>query len=205
MLQQGQQIGDFVMEGLVNMKRNKRIIDNRKGMILGVTSLFIILLSTFVSAFAVGVPGDVSLYPGQTLDATFDIMNNGGEITVRGVISEGAEIVSFTKGDTFNVPGVSIFGVPVRYRIPADAPLGKVYTVKVMFSTISAGEGDGSVSFAGDVARSFNVIVGQAPAVVSSQPQPQEEKTEVGANVWLWVLGVIIIVIIIWFVLKKKK
>ena len=180
----------------------KRALQERIFLIT-ISMICVVFISGFVSAFALGIPPDFSMYPGQTLDSGFDIMNTyGGDITVQGRILEGSEIASFSKGSKFNVAGGSVIPAYVRYKMPSDANIGKVYTVKVIFSTVSAGEGSGSVSFGEDVARSFNIRVGEKPIGFIEEKSP--EKGKVGA-VFGWIIAAIIILLIIWLILRKKK
>ena len=189
---------------MINMRR---IINLKERISFAILSVLVILLSSFVSAFSVGV-ADLNLYPGQSYDIAYDVMNivGEGELVVEGSFLKGSEIVSFTAGNEFTIPVGSVVSVPVRYRIPADAAVGTVYNVKVLFKSVSPGTGTGSVSFSQDVERNIKINVVPKPAEEPSiNTTTEAEKETAGANVWLWVLGIIIIVIIIWFALKKKK
>ncbi len=168
-----------------------------------------IFLVSSASALAVGVSGDLSLYPGQTFDIAYDVMNTigGQSLVVDGQFLEGSEIVSFAAGSRFNVPAGSVVPVPVRYRIPADAVIGTVYDVRVMFKTVSGGEGTGSVSFVEDAAASLKVRVVEpsAASAVSSESLASTERTSLFSSAWFWVLAIIIIAIVLWLVFRKKR
>ena len=174
-----------------------------------VVILLLIFLSSFISALTVVVPDNLNLYPGQTYDTAFVVMNTipgSGKVVLEAQFSEGSEIVSFTKGNRFEVLGESTLPTFVRFKIPVNAAVGTVYLVRVSYRTVSEGVGSGSVSFAEDVDKSFNVRIIEKPAEeVLAQPQREEAKTSVGAQVWIWILVVIIIIIIAWMILRKKR
>jgi len=172
----------------------------------------IVFLNSFVSAFAVGTSGDLSLYPGQTLDIAYDIMNTIGgssNIILEGKFLEGSEIASFSAGNRFSVSEGSVVPAPIRYRIPANAPIGTVYNVKVIFKTVSEGEGSGSVSFVEDSVATLKVtVVEQSAASVQPGEEPKSiaaERASVFSSVWFWILIIIVIIIILWLVTKAKK
>ena len=171
--------------------------------------LSIILVSSFVNAFAVGVSGDVNMYPGQVLDTGFDIMNTigGGDLVVEGQFLEGGNIASFTQGSRFNVPAKSVVAVPARYKIPGNAAVGTAYTIKVIFKTVSEGTGSGSISFAEDVVGTLKINIVGKPAGISEE-KPAEippERASVFSSAWFWIIIIIVIIIILWLVLKMKK
>jgi|SRR3989344_1328615 len=168
-----------------------------------IVCLSFVVLGGFVGAFAVGVSGDVSLYPGQTLDAGYDVFNTlgGGDIVVVGQFLEGSNVVSFTQGSRFNLPAGSVVSVPVQYKVPANAAVGTVYPIKVIFKTVSEGAGGGSVSFAEDVTRTLNLIVVERP-----QSAPQIPVKSANINIWWWILAVaVVVILVVWWVLRKKK
>ncbi len=172
-----------------------------------VGTIFLILFSSFISALTVAVPGDLSLYPGQVYDTGFDIMNTiggSGDLVLEAQFSEGSEIVSFTQGNRFEVPGGSSVPAFVRFRIPANAALGTIYPIKVVFKTVSEGKGSGSVSFVEDVVTTFKVTIVEQ-STISVQPTAEAEKVSVFSNVWFWIIVIIIIVIILWLIFKVKK
>ena len=81
---------------------------NRRVVSMGVFSIVVLsLFSFFVSAYAVGAPGDLTLYPGQVFDSGFDIMNTiggDGDVSVSVEVSAGKEILSLSNGNRFDVP-----------------------------------------------------------------------------------------------------
>ncbi len=122
---------------------------------------FIILSSYFISAFAVGA-SNLQLYPGQTYDTAIDLMNTiggSGDITVEGEFSEGSQIASFIDNNTIELPAGSVTPINVRYKIPANAAVGTVYSINVFFKTVSEGSGDGTIGFVQDAARSYKITV----------------------------------------------
>lgn len=173
--------------------------------------LYIVLFNTIlVTAFAVGVSGNLNMYPGQTLDIGYDIMNTvggNGDITVEGMFLEGEDIVSFTSGNKFNVASGAVVPVPVRYEIPADASVGSVYNVRVMFKTISDGKGSGTISFAQDVVETVKInVVERSKVDVENVTIPDTgQKKGVGTSIFLWILIILIIIIVIYFIIKRRK
>ena len=146
------------------------------------------------------------MYPGQSLDAFYDLMNTvggSGDIVVEGQFVEGAEIASFSNGNRFELPAGSIVPVSVRYKIPEDAPIGKVYNVKVFFKTVSIGTAGGSVGMVQDAEKSIVVNVIQKP--VEPETQPIKETSTASNAVWWWILGIVVVIIIVWMIIRARK
>ena len=170
-----------------------------------IVAIAIITLNSFVSAFAVGVSGGLNLYPGQELDAFYSLMNTVGgstDISVEGQIGEGSEIVSFSGGNKFDVPAGGVVSVPIKYHIPNDALIGKIYIVSVSFKTLSAGQGSGSVGFIQDAHNSLTVTVIEKP-VEQNITSPAEEN-KLGANIWLGILVILVVAVVLWWIIRKK-
>jgi len=70
---------------------------------------FLVMLSAFASAFAIGNPSAVNLYLGEaSKETSFSILNKGegaGDVVVEVIIEEGGEYLQLNGDSRYSVPG----------------------------------------------------------------------------------------------------
>jgi len=182
---------------------------NLKFFIVGIMA--VIMFSSFVSAFGVGFQNTrLSLNPGQTIDSAFSLQNHKdgeGDLIIEVILEEGGEYLTFTEGTQFNVPTKTSVPAPVRISVPVDAKIGEVYTLKVLFRSVSGGveevDGEGtSIGLLLSQRRNIEIEVVPEEIVEPELPAPEE-----GLGTIWWVLGivvVIIVIVVIYFLVKGK-
>ncbi len=173
-----------------------------KNIILTIIGIF--LLCNLASAVSIGGIGKtVDAYRGESREVFVTLQNtaeDSEDITMKGIILDGAEIVSFTRNiNKIKIPAGEIIKVPFKLNIPSDATLGTAYPIKLRFETISGGEGDGMISFVINLEKSFKAVVVETPEDYEP-PKPISTLTIV-----LLILSIIVIAIIIWLVLRNRK
>jgi len=169
------------------------------------TGIFSIIISSFVSALAVGgIENEVLMYPGQILQRGLSIQNllaGDGAVSLEGKIEKGIGTASFSGSNKVSIPAGDYADIYLTLEVPANAVMGTKYLVKVVFYPTSVEEkGAGSVQYAIAVGKEFNIVVVEKPANV-----PAVEAKKTGISIWIWVLAIIVIIVIVWWILKKKK
>lgn len=180
----------------------KKIFNKRKENLFIIVGLMIIMLSVFVSAFAVSFPGKINIYPGGSIDKSFSIQNTMEpleDITVRVTVEGGGDYVSILEGSDYEVASGETIPVKVRISVPANAKVGDIYTAKVLFETAtSEGTGGGMVQFTTGHRKSFDI------EVVS---EPGQETPSTLSTTWI-IVGIIVIllvIIVVWLIKKNQN
>ena len=193
---------------LVHKMEFKKISKKEKGLsFLVVGILMVVGLSTFVSAFALGFANKISLYPGESTDTSFSLQNviePTADLVLGVVVEEGSEYVSFTEGTQFNVPEGESVRAKVRVSVPETASVGDIYTVTVVFGTVSSESiGDeGTIQFTTFHRKSFEIEVMAEPALEIEEPAAGEG---LGAGMWILIIVIIVVVIVVIVLVVKKK
>ena len=102
---------------------------NRK---IGMTTIILIILSiSFISAFGVSSSywkgNPLLIAPGDTKTISLRLQNmveDGEDITVRAILTDGFEIASTEEKDYLVRAGTKDTEVPIKISIPSDMPLG---------------------------------------------------------------------------------
>lgn len=156
-----------------------------------------IMLISLVSAFGVSSPywdgNPLTMARGETKTINLNLQNmvGSGDVTVKAVLVEGADITSLPK-DTYVVKeGTSDTMVPLEISIPKDANPGEITPIKVEFKTVQ--DSSKGITMGTGMTVAFNVIAGEAVA-----------ETNTSMIVGL-ILAIIILALIIWMILKKRK
>ncbi len=170
-----------------------------------ISAIFLLVLSgSFTFALSAGgIPGEVEVYAGETVERVILIQNllaGSTDLTLQGEFEQGSEIVSFSQGRTIEVRANSVVSVPVRIRIPNNVVVGAEYPVLVIFRTISGVEGEGNVQFSTNIGKEFRVIVVEKPTI----EEKPSERGKAGA-VFGWIIAIVIVILIVWLILRKKK
>ena len=167
------------------------------------TIILIILSISFISAFGVSTSywkgNPLLIAPGDTKTISLRLQNmveDGEDITVRAILTDGFEIASTEEKDYLVRAGTKDTEVPIKISIPLDTPLGTEYRVTVSFKTITPG-GTGGVVLGIAIDTSLDVLVAEVGV----------EKAERGnLN---FIIGMVTLIAIIIFILisafKKKK
>ncbi|NCO11082.1 hypothetical protein CO038_03785 [Candidatus Pacearchaeota archaeon CG_4_9_14_0_2_um_filter_39_13] len=164
----------------------------------------LVVLAAGVIADGFGVTSEyyserpLEIRAGESIDTFFVIQDNGGsDLTIEAILLEGSEVASLSE-NIYEVSTSATGQVNVRVSVPQGTPVGTEYNVKVLFESVSEGEGGESVNFQTNIESSFPVIVVEG---TSEQLGSGE-----GSNFWIWVLAaVIVLIIIIFAVLKARK
>ncbi|MHA1667484.1 MAG: hypothetical protein ACTSUR_02405 [Candidatus Heimdallarchaeaceae archaeon] len=167
----------------------------------------VILLSSYVYAFAVSTPywkdNPLIISPGETKDFKLTLLNTAGSenISVKGVISEGSEIAEITDTETtYIVPAGGRTEVNMRVTIPSDANMGGSYNVKVTFTTITEGKA-GTFGLGSSIEQGFDVIVSEKKKVESAGV-PEVPAT---TSMVYWILALIVVIVVVAFLIIRKK
>ncbi|MFQ5531688.1 MAG: hypothetical protein ACE5ES_03680, partial [Candidatus Nanoarchaeia archaeon] len=170
--------------------------------IVGLFLIFVMLFVVSVSAIGVGFSQDVEVTLGESIDRSLSLQNlpaGNGDLLFKGTIEEGGEVVSFTKGDEFEVADGKIVQAPIRIKALEGAVVGQTYNVKILFKTspVSAeGSGD-TVQFNTGARISFGV------EVVEKTEEPSAGFST--GTILVWILGILIVILIIWIILRNRK
>lgn len=183
---------------MINKNNVKKIRIN----LLVVTSLMVVLLISFVSAFSVAFDSSkLQLSLGEEFESTFSLQNYGNseDITVELTVEEGGDYISLSEGLQYDIKSESSAGVPVKFTVPETANIGDSFPVTILFKVISGAVGSeggaGTVGFVINRRRTIEIEV---------VPKPGEEAPKSNL-IWYILTGIIIVVIIIWFIVKKRK
>lgn len=171
-------------------------------LVVGLT--FLVFMTSFVFAVGVAQPywegNPLRISPGGSEDVELTLQNMVGDedVVLRAELVDGAGIATLPSKVDYDVKfGTSDTKVPVTVKIPGEAELGKEYTVKLSFKTVTPGE-QGGVSLGLGYEVNFDVLVVE-----------ETEMSESSGIQWiLWVIGIIVLVLIMWVVLRalsKKK
>jgi len=169
-----------------------------------IVALSIVLaLAGAVSAFGVSSPywtgenpNPLNTYAGAVVVVPLNLQNKAGateDVTAQVEIVAGSEIASLQKSQ-YLVAASSDVNVPLTITIPADAPLGTIYLVKVSTKTVTPGAA-GGVSMGVGATTSFNVIVGEKPA--ESAPNQY--------TAYLSLAIILVLALIIYLLVKRKR
>lgn len=188
-------------DSMIKMKTNKYTY------LIGISLVFILLLSSYVMAFGVGSayhkdhPLELSI--GETKEIIFNLQNPVGEDTmVKPSITKGSEILELIDPSDISVPVGASIDVKVKVSIPLNAKIGDIYPVEISFTTITESE-SGSFGFGSSVGRNFDVIViPTAEEIAKLAKEVSETKT---FSLLIVIAIVILIIIIISIILKKIK
>lgn len=184
------------------MKREKRKLHD------GMLVLFIVGVMMFgvgtTSAFGIsssfweGHP--LSLAPGEsyTVELTLQNMVGTGDVPVQAALGSGDEVATMpTKVYTVKA-GTKDTIVPVEIMIPEDAEIGEQYKVKILFSTVSTGEG-GGVQLGTAMETRFDVDV-----VSYSGLSPIDETSTTQLVIAIIVI-VLVGALIAWLIIRRKR
>ncbi len=182
------------------MKTNKTYIET------GILIVFIILLTSYVSAFGIGCayyrehPLEIS--PGETKDIIFNLQNMPGpeDITARGSITKGSEILELIDSGDIFIPVRGSIDVKARVSIPVDAKIGDIYPIEITFTAVTESE-TGTFGFGSSVGRGFDVIV---VPTAEERARLAEQKPITSWIIYLIIGIAILIILVIWFIKKRK-
>jgi len=190
------------------------MITNKYCQRIGILTLFIILLSSYVSAFGVGSAYHkeypLKISPGETKEVIFNLQNPvGTDITARPSLTKGSEIMQLTDSKDIAVPVGSSIDVKAMVSIPSDTKIGDIYPVEITFTTVTRSE-SGAFALGSSVGRDFNVIIVPTP---KEEKKLEEEKAKLteqkpGVSGTTYIIGALILIAIILailFITKKKK
>ncbi len=174
-------------------------------------TLLLATLITLAPAYAFGVSAPywnanpLQIEPGQTKEFVLTLQNmaDSETIVVKAEWVNNAGIAQFTgPTTTFSVPsGIKDILVPIQVTVPANAPIGTVYQLDVMFTT--GGTGEGTVVMGTGVEKLIPVeVVSAAPA----ETVTPTAKTAGMSNTTMYiVLAIIVIIVFAIFFMKRKK
>lgn len=185
---------------------------NKKKRVIEIFSFLVLLMTIgFISAeFAIGAPNALVLLPGASQNTAVSIQNvldGATDVVINAKISQGAEYATLTGNtDLIEVAAGAIVEVPITVIVPEDAKLEDIYTISILFESVSGGtSGDeGMIEFSYNVEKSFEVFVGERTSVTG---EGEEVAPEGIGMVWI-ILGIIlvlVVIIVIVFLVKNKK
>lgn len=177
-----------------------------------ISALFITFCSMLSLAAAAGVASpywnsagnENPLYiaPGESQNFALTLQNMVGneDLQFKATITKGAEVLSITDAsDQYFVPaGSNNVPVNLRAQIPAIAPIGTVYNVRMDFLSSPVSE-SGQFQFGSGYAMTFDIIVREKP-VVQNAPLTEGSKT-----MYYVIASIIILILIIVVILIKRK
>ena len=177
-----------------------------KKLVFGIGILSVILLLSYVSAFAVsstywsGNPLKIS--PGESTEITITLQNMAGSenITVRVSISEGSEIAEIINlSDKYSIPLGEMKSIPIKITIPEDAKIGNSYNVKLSVTTIEAAA-PGAFAFGSSIEQNIPVQI-----ISNEKPTTVEKKETPTPWIVYLLVGIIILIIIILLLRRRRK
>jgi|SRR3989338_336837 len=182
----------------------------KRGELVLVSFILVIMLIGIVSAFGVGQPCDnfkcygivdssdnlpaLEMTKGEVKTVNVNLQNMVGNesVTVKAEIKEGLSIASINQ-DTYLVPAqTSNIQAPLVIRISSSAVVGDTTKIVVEFKTVTSGAG-GMVAIGTGMTISFDVVIIE-----------KVEQASAYDNVWLWVVLIAVIAVIIALATKKK-
>jgi len=170
------------------------------------TSLMLAMLSVSVAAVGIATPywkeNPLVMQPGELKDFTLNLQNMVGDkdITLRGELVDSGGVAEITDSNTDYLlrSQTADTYVHVRVRVPNDAKVGEIYTLKFSFTTVTQGE-SGGVALGLSIDKSFDVIVGEA--VVEEETQP----AGFGSDTYAITLVVLAILLLLWWWITQGK
>ncbi len=175
--------------------------------ITGISIVFIILLSTYVSAFAVSSAywdeNPLKLTQGETIDFHILLQNIGGtkDINVRADIVTGSEILELIdQSEEYTIPAGGKTKVNLRATVPADVKIEDTFPIEITFTTITE-TGTGVFGFGSAIGHKFDVVV----APTAEQRAKLEKQEQIIQWAIYLIIGIVILAVIIFFIVKKKK
>ena len=171
----------------------------KRGSMLVSAFLFIIVLTSLVSAFGVAseyYPGHpLVLAKGETKIVNLNLQNMVGDqdINIRGYIVQGSELASMSQTDYLVMAQSADTMVPITITIPKDAQAGQTTKIIVGFATMNTGN-SGMVSLDTAVETSFEVNVSAETA-----------KVPLALYLTLGIIALLILVIVVLLGRKKTR
>ena len=171
----------------------------------------VILLSSSVFAFAIsskyysGKP--LYVQPGQSVD-TFLILQNVGKteaLEIRTEIKSGSEFIKLKDADgRYTIPGGTKLTVDYTASVPADANIGDLLPIYIIFTTVTSGEG-GTLGIGSAIGQRFDIAVGQESDFIEPPILAELPESKVSFTLYWIIAAVILLIIIIIIVARKKK
>lgn len=165
--------------------------------------MLLILGISFVSAFSVSSPymanKELNVFPDSKItDLEFVLQNGGGateDVNVRVLVLEGSEIINITNEDNIYTvtPGAKV-PVNLRITLPEDVKIGKIYNIRLEFSTVSLGP-SGEFGFGTGQEQNFKVVI-------IKEVVPGEEVSGILLYV---ILGILVVLVAVVLILIKRK
>lgn len=165
--------------------------------------MLLILGISFVSAFSVSSPymanKELNVFPDSKItDLEFVLQNGGGateDVNVRVLVLEGSEIINITNEDNIYTvtPGAKV-PVNLRITLPEDVKIGKIYNIRLEFSTVSLGP-SGEFGFGTGQEQNFKVVI-------IKEVVPGEEVSGILLYV---ILGILVVLVVVVLILIKRK
>lgn len=165
--------------------------------------MFCSFASAISASMAYGSDNPLTIYPGETKDASFALQTPSDEqITVETLLEDDGGIASVVDKE-HTLSSASSVAAGVRLTIPESASIGQEYLVKIRFKEINPEGGEG-----GMVGLTASSTLVNLPVKVIERPVEEEEEEGEGMSTGMIVFIVILIVIVIaviYFVMKKKS
>lgn len=170
--------------------------------------LSVVLFVSYVSAFGIGSayhkdrPLELSI--GETKEIRFNLQNGPGpdDITAKPSIGKGSEVMELVDTGNVFVPVGGSVDVLAKVSVPNNAKIGDVYSVEIVFNTVSDGSESGTFGLGSSVGKSFDVVV--VPTIEERASLVEQKLTR------FWVaslvtLVVILLILLIQFKSRKRK
>lgn len=188
------------------MKTDKKI-KKLSTVILMAFILFAILISSYITAFAVSSAywseNPLNLYPGETKDFSLTLQNLASteEVNLKARITESSEIIKIIdSGDIYSVPGGEKTKVNLRASIPDNAEIGDIYPFEITFTTITKTE-SATFGLGSSIKQGFNVEVIEKPET----KEIATEKPEIKISTWIIIAIIVILLIIVVIIILKRR
>ncbi|MDD5191810.1 MAG: hypothetical protein PHH54_04010 [Candidatus Nanoarchaeia archaeon] len=179
---------------------------NREVKFLFLTISFIMILVSFVSAFAIssayGSGAPIEIFPGETKDIQLKLMPSPGEdnVIIRAELIDNGKVAELTDStQEYYVDAGEVIPVNIKININKTAKAGEEHSILIKFSDITPSKGGGSVSFKGSSTIGLDVLV------------VRPELKEVKGTGLLFIFGffllilVIAIILVIWLVVRNRN
>jgi len=177
-----------------------------------VSALFVILLSSFVSALGIGMSYTMNkpleIGPGETkeIKLTPNSMISEGDMKLAVKIMKGSEIASLVDASAqVNLPAGGQVPVNIKISIPAGVSEGTEYIVTFNFKPINPPEEAGTVSFNTANEVSMKVIVKTPPPEPAHVVTPLVEKPKGNYSWVIIVIALAVIIAIVAYLFLRKR
>ena len=159
---------------------------------LSILVLSLSLVSSFAISSKYWEDNPLLASPGESVEFFIVLQNmagEGGNITVEGSITEGANIAKFKdKLPTYTVPFGEKLSVYLTAEVPKEANNGEILDIVVSFRTISHDDTQ-ALGLGSSIERTIPIKV----------------VTEEKSFMWVWILVIATVALIIFILILKKK